>query len=159
MNFVPFSGENFGSITYSNVYGYIPGLMKNHGVRFSFSYQLQDYKGKNYLFSNLANSPRGYDQLYGKQFVSLSADYAFPIYLGDIELSSILYLKRLQVIPFADWAYNQGALEDTHMFSAGSDLMLDFNVLNISLPLSAGVRYARTKEGSNLFQFLFTLPI
>ncbi|MEN6618461.1 MAG: hypothetical protein ABFC28_03035 [Rikenellaceae bacterium] len=159
MNSVPFSEKNFGSLIYSNIYGYVPGFLVNHGLRISLAYQMQNYKGKNYLFSNIASSPRGYEKLYGKKFLSLSMDYAFPVYLGDTELSSFLYFKRLQVIPFVDWAYNQGALKDSHMFSAGSDLLLDFNILNIYLPLSVGLRYARTKEGTNLFQFLFKLPM
>jgi len=159
MNSMPFSEENFGSLIYSNIYAYLPGILANHGLRLSFVHQMQNYRDKNYLFSNLASSPRGYDQLYGKNFVALSADYAFPVYLGDVSISSLIYFKRLKVIPFVDWAYNQGAQEDTHMLSAGTDLLLDFNILNIYLPLSAGVRYARTKEGLNLYQFLFKLPM
>ncbi len=159
MNSVPFSGENFGSLIYSNVYGYLPGILANHGLRLSFAYQTQNFSGKNYLLSNLASSPRGYAQLYGKQFVSLSADYALPVYLGDVEISSLLYLKRLQLIPFVDWAYNRGMTYGTHMFSAGSDILLDFNLFNIYLPLSAGFRYARTKDDTNLLQFLFQLPL
>jgi len=159
INSVPFSEENFGSLIYSNIYGYIPGFMANHGIRLSLTYQMQNSKGKNYLFPNLANSPRGYEQLYGTQFFSLSADYAFPIYLGDVEVTSALYLKRLQVIPFVDWAYNKGTLENKQMLSFGSDVLVDFNFFNISLPLSAGFRYARTLDRTNLFQFLFKLPL
>jgi len=159
MNSVPFSEENFGSLIYSNIYGYLPGLMANHGLRLSLVYQIQNFKGKNYLLSNLATSPRGYEQLYGKQFVSISADYAFPVYLGDVEISSLLYLKRLQVFPFVDWAYNKGMGYGEHMLSAGSDILVDFNILNISLPLSAGLRYARTMDKTNLFQFLLKLPL
>lgn len=159
MNSVPFSEGNFGSLIYSNIYGYVPGFMVNHGIRFSFSYQIQDFRGKNYLFSNLASSPRGYEQLYGKQFASISVDYAFPVYLGDLELSTLLYFKKLQVIPFADWGYNQGALDDKKMFSVGTDILVDFNIFNMPLTLSAGFRYARTMEEKNLFQFLFKLPM
>jgi len=159
MNFVPYSEENFGALVYTNIYGYIPGFIANHGVRLSVSYQRQNYNGKNYLFSNLASSPRGYEQLYGKQFSSFSLDYAFPIYLGDIELSTLLYLKKLQVIPFVDWGYNQGLQEDKNMLSAGGDVLVDFNVFNIPLPLSAGFRYARTMDRKNLFQILFILPM
>jgi hypothetical protein len=63
------------------------------------------------------------------------------------------------VIPFVDWAYNQGAREDKKMLSVGSDVLLDFNFLNIPVPLSVGFRYARTMDNRNLIQFLFKLPI
>jgi len=159
LNKMPFSNENYGSLFYSRIYAYMPGIMRNHGVKLDFAYQYQDYAGKNYLFSNIATSPRGYEQLYGKRFYSFSADYALPIYLGDIELYSLIYFKRLQVIPFVDFAYNMGMRDNKSMLSGGTDLLLDFNVLNISLGLSAGLRYARTAEKKNFFQILFKLPI
>jgi hypothetical protein len=159
LNSVPFAGGNYGSLFYANAYGYIPGIMNNHGIKLSVSYQYQNYFEKNYLLPNVASSPRGYENMYGKNYISFSADYAFPVYLGDLEISTLLYIKRLQVIPFADWAYNQGALSGTKMFSAGLDLLLDFNVLNIPLPLSGGLRYARCADRTNHFQILFSLPL
>lgn len=159
LNSVPFSEENFGSLVYSSIYGYLPGILANHGVKLSFTYQKQYLNGKNYLLNNLATSPRGYEQLYGKRFVSLGADYALPIYLGDTKVTSLLYLKRLQLIPFVDWAFNWGMTVNTSMLSAGADALVDFNILNISLPLSAGVRYARTMEHRNFIQFLFKFPM
>lgn len=159
LNRVPFSNENYGSLFYSRVYAYMPGLLRNHGLKIGFSFQYQDFSGKNYLLSNIADSPRGYDQLYGKRYYSFSIDYALPLFLGDIEIPSLLYLKRLQVIPFADYAYNVGSRENKNMFSVGSDMLLDFNILNISIGLSAGLRFAHTAENNNVFQFLFNIPI
>ncbi|MEA5004912.1 MAG: hypothetical protein VB022_00710 [Rikenellaceae bacterium] len=159
LNEVPFSNENYGSLFYSRLYAYMPGLLRNHGLKLDFAFQYQNYAGKNYLFYNIATSPRGYDQLYGKRFYSVSADYAIPLYLGDIQISTLLYLKRLQIIPFVDYAYNVGLRENKNMFSAGTDLLLDFNALNIPLGLSAGVRYARTAEKKNFFQMLFNIPL
>ncbi|MDD3034583.1 MAG: hypothetical protein PHT25_08290 [Bacteroidales bacterium] len=159
LNEVPFSNENYGYLFYSRIYAYMPGLLRNHGLKLDLAFQYQNYVGKNYLFYNIATSPRGYDQLYGKRFYSVSADYALPLYLGDIQIGTLTYLKRLQVIPFVDYAYNVGLRENKSMFSAGTDLLLDFNALNIPLGLSAGLRYARTAEKKNYFQMLFNIPI
>lgn len=158
-NKVPFSGENYGSLFFARVYGYLPGISGTHGLKLSLSYQHQNFKDKNYLLPNVASSPRGYEKKYGKNYVSFSADYAFPVYLGDVNILSLLYLKRLNVMPFADWAYNQGELSDNRMFSFGTDLLVDFNAIGISIPLSAGLRYIRTDRKENHFQFLFTLPL
>ncbi len=158
-NKVPFSGENYGSLFFARVYGYLPGISSTHGLKLSLSYQHQHFSGKNYLLPNVASSPRGYEKMYGKNYASFSADYAFPVYLGDLNILSLLYLKRLNVTPFADWAYNQGVLSDNRMFSFGTDLLVDFNAIGISIPLSAGVRYIRTDRKENHFQFLFSLPL
>ena len=158
-NKVPFSGENYGSLFFARVYGYLPGISGTHGLKLSLSYQHQNYTGKNYLLPNVASSPRGYEKKYGKNYVSFSADYAFPVYLGDLNILSLLYLKRLNVMPFADWAYNQGERSDSRMFSFGTDLLVDFNAIGISIPLSAGVRYIRTDRKQNHYQFLFTIPL
>ncbi|NTV19444.1 MAG: hypothetical protein HGA83_08450, partial [Bacteroidales bacterium] len=71
----------------------------------------------------------------------------------------LLYLKRVQIIPFFDWAYSHGMDRNRHMISGGSDILVDFNIFNISLPLTAGVRYIRTGENKNFFQFLFQTPL
>jgi hypothetical protein len=40
-----------------------------------------------------------------------------------------------------------------------ADVLIDFNIFNIPLPLTAGVRFIRTGESRNIFQFLFTTPL
>jgi len=158
-NMMPFAGENFGSTLYANGYGYMPGLLKNHGIKVSAAFQKQFYDGKRYLMRNIAPSPRGYSQHFSITYASVFTDYAFPVYLGDLTLSRYLYLKRAQIIPFFDWAYSQGMNDFRHMYSYGSDFLIDFNIFNISLPLTAGVRYIRTGENRDAFQLVFQTPL
>ena len=158
-NIMPFAGENFGSTLYWNAYGYLPGLIKNQGLRLSFAYQKQFYEGKRYLMRNLAASPRGYSAHYSITYTSLFADYAIPVNLGDITVSWLIYLKRARIIPFFDWAYSRGMNDSKHLYSGGADLLFDFNIFNIPLPLTAGVRFIRTGESRNIFQFIFTTPL
>ena len=111
--------------------------------------------------SSLSVLPRGYtgynfDETYG----SVSADYAVPIYLGDVSLGSFMYLKRLQIIPFGDYAVGaaHGSSALSTYYSYGADLKLDFMIFRLNFPLSAGLRYARTgpQSGSqNYFGLLF----
>lgn len=158
-NMMPFAGENFGSTLYANGYGYMPGLLKNHGIKVSAAFQKQFYNGKRYLMRNIAPSPRGYNQHFSITYASVFTDYAFPIYLGDLTLSRLLYLKRAQIIPFFDWAYSHGMNDFRHMYSGGADFLVDFNIFNISLPLTAGIRYIRTGESRNIFQLIFQTPL
>ena len=159
INSMPFSRENFGSTIYLNGYSYLPGFLNNQGLKISATFQRQIYNGKRYLMKNIAPSPRGYDTHYSITYASVFTDYAIPVNLGNLTLSSVLYLKRLQLIPFFDWAFSHGMDRNRHMISGGADLLFDFNALNISVPLSAGVRYIRTAENKNFVQFLFQAPL
>ena len=158
-NMMPFARENFGSTFYFNAYGYFPGIVKNQGLRLSFSHQRQFYDGKKYLMQNLAASPRGYTSHYSINYTSLFTDYAIPIYLGDASISWLLYLKRARIIPFFDWAYSEGMNSSKNLYSFGSEILVDFNIFNFSIPLTAGLRFIHTGESKNIFQFVFTTPL
>ena len=45
----PKGGDNFGSEYSAYVYGYVPGLTFNQGLRLSAAYQRQDVNGKKIL--------------------------------------------------------------------------------------------------------------
>lgn len=110
-----------------------------------------------------ASLPRGYNGYnFADTYVNFTADYAIPIYLGDFRLGPVLYVKRLQLIPFADYAMDFDAgKKNAEYFSYGADAMLDFNILRLSFPISAGVRYARTgpngDSSRNYFGLLFSI--
>ena len=78
----------------------------------------------------------------------------------------MLYLKRLQLIPFCDAACFQSKDKTWNpMLSYGADVLLDFHVVEFGIPLSLGVRYARLGTGfdantnPNTFQFLFNFSL
>ena len=158
----PGSGRYFKDLIYANGYAYLPGFTRQQGLKIGFTAQMQMMQDK-YLTSSIASLPRGYNRYsYADTYINLTADYAIPIYLGDFSLGPILYVKRLQLIPFADYAmeFNQGG-SLTDYFSYGADILLDFNIIRLSFPISAGVRYARTgpNEGwsRNHFELLFNI--
>ena len=74
--------------------------------------------------------------------------------MGDVSLSSILYFKRLQLIPFGDFAMDINPREKKIYYSYGADILVDFNLLRLAFPLSLGMRYARTGFHKNYFGFL-----
>ena len=151
-----FAKENFGSLFYTNGYGYIPGIIENHGIRVDVAYQQQFFEGKRYLFSNYIPTPIGYIDRVSRRSAYLSAEYAMPLYTEDLLLGPILYIKRLQLTPFIQYMYtHNGNNRHENLLSFGSDFVVDFHVIGLSTQLSAGVRSAVTREGKSHFELLF----
>ena len=137
-------GENFGKELMLNFYGYLPGIAATQGLKLSMTLQKQYVGGKNYYLPNMADMPRGYsDDVYSDNWFMASADYAMPVYLGDTRVLGVAYLKRLRVIPFADYA----KADSGRYHSYGTSLILDFSPFSIAVDFSLGVRYSR--NGNN----------
>ncbi|PKP07202.1 MAG: hypothetical protein CVU10_06550 [Bacteroidetes bacterium HGW-Bacteroidetes-5] len=156
---VPFAGENYGSLIYSSIYGYLPGILSNHGVKIAGAFQKQFFEGKNYLMTNAISFPQGYEQRFSRWAASVKIEYALPLLMRDISLSSLLYIKRVQMIPFVNFFRNGGVNQVENLFSYGSDLLLDLNIIGISYPLTAGVRVGFTGEKKYFTEFLFQTPL
>lgn len=156
---VPFAGENYGSLIYSSIYGYLPGFLSNHGVKIAGAFQKQFFEGKNYLMTNAISFPQGYQQRFSRWAASLKIEYALPLLMRDISLTSLLYIKRVQMIPFVNFFRNGGVNSVENLLSYGSDLLLDLNLIGISYPLTAGIRIGVTGEKKYFTEFLFQTPL
>ena len=161
--FAPNGREFFGSTLALYSYMYMPGILKDQGIRLSASYQKQNVKDKLYYSSNQVTMPRGYKELYGTEYYKFTIDYAAPVNLRGINLGFLAYIQRLQFIPFADIAgikSNNGGY--VKLPSAGIDVLMDAIICRIGYPISLGVRYARTNqygEGNHIgFLFNISLP-
>lgn len=151
----------FGHVAQATGYVYFPGITRQQGLRLSFTAQKQFVDGKIYM-SSFTSLPRGYTgYTFDERYGSVSLDYAVPIYLGDVSLGPFIYLKRLQLIPFGDFA--MGSARSTGAWSQyyayGADIKVDFIVLRLNFPLCVGMRYARTGpqagHSQNYFGLLF----
>lgn len=148
-------GENFGSASSLYFYGYVPGFAPAHGIKLSLSMQRQNVDGKNYYTGNMVSMPRGFkEQMYGEKYCMATADYAFPIYMGDILLWKLAYLKRMQLIPYADIAVlskNVGNcdLQHTALYSYGGAVLFDICPFLFGVDISIGVRYSRYGQYAN----------
>ena len=102
--------------------------------------------------NSLIELPRGYNAIDPLQFSSArywkgGVDYAVPVYLGDTSLGGFMYLKRLQVIPFFDYAVSKrydGSRQN--YLSTGSDLLVDCNFFRLKVDGSFGVRLSFSKS-------------
>jgi len=171
----PWCGSTYGDMGYLRGYLYLPGITKSSGLKLGFVWQKQHVDGRQYLLSSIASMPKGYRYaLPTVNYVKGEASYAFPVYLGDIHIGWDigLYLKRLQVIPFYEYAIDIGRSGEKRFFpSVGGDFLIDFKITPIEAEISAGVRYARIGEdvywtsaglkeaARNVVQFLFTISL
>ena len=129
---------------------YLPGIDVTHGVHVTMDWVRQNWKRGSAVFTtnSLIELPRGYTQIDLLQFSNArywkgGVDYAVPIYLGDTSLGGFMYLKRLQVIPFFDFAVSKrydGSRQN--YLSAGTDLQVDCNFFRLKLDGSFGARVA-----------------
>ena len=130
---------------YIYTYGYVPGILPEHGIRITGLVQkkLNDAPFGQAIINFL---PRGLSSNYSLlSWIStrsnavgkVTAEYAVPVYIGDISIGgSFFAIKRLVVAPHFDYSFtNAGGL-----WSAGTELSLDLNsILTLGWPCSFGL--------------------
>ena len=105
--------DRFSPSAYGYLYGYVPGLVAQHGLRLTATAQRQfgpaGITGEN----SLSVRPRGFSVeglgallgRYARQQLRLTADYAIPVFVGDIScFSPLLYIRNFELRPHLDWA-------------------------------------------------------
>lgn len=161
-SFSPGGAENFGSLLAAHSYFYLPGFDAKHGFKLTASYQKQFTSGKYFYLENLVSLPRGYKGSYfGDDYFRVGVDYAVPVNFNGLNLGILGYYKRLQFIPFADYARMTNGSRHTSLTSYGTDFLVDGYIFRIGVPVSVGVRYARTNEkgNENSFGLLFNVSM
>ncbi|NMC40339.1 MAG: hypothetical protein GYA43_04075, partial [Bacteroidales bacterium] len=147
----PWDRDIYGTMSTLRTAIYMPGLLKNHGLRIRYNTEHQNPE-KLALF-NRAEWPRSYSNIISMELNSFSADYVLPLFYPDLNIPSVLYVKRLRGGLFYDYAtgtdniYLQSSgstyVNNTETFrSFGTELLADFFVLRIPFMISGGVEAA-----------------
>ena len=140
-----FMGDNDFAAAGISSYLYTPGFTRGQGLKLSMAtqFRLTD-PASTYYNEHLLPLPRGYRGVAtGYRHISTSADYAIPIWLGDAAIEGLLYLRRLQLIPFADCGMSWEKNGDfAACCSFGSSALLDFSVFRFNVGISAGTRFS-----------------
>lgn len=158
----PLNSENYGSIYAGRLTTYWPGLMQNHSLMLRLGYQYQSIDDKIlYLPKRIMDTPRGYGYIYQtRQHLALKADYAFTLACPDWSLGSVVYLRRVRSNLFYDLTRNQ-AQKGGDWFTqsaAGLDILFDWNVIRMSYPITAGVRFTQPIDyGDFQTELMFSL--
>jgi hypothetical protein len=134
---------------YGYIYGYVPGITREQGLKLSVMHQ-QKLSDKAIFSTPLVNVlPRGlasnadlttYMSIQNPAITRFSADYAIPIYIGDITIGgNLMAIKRLVAYPHFDYTF----IGKRGLWSAGLDLTADLHaIITIEFPCSFGVSFS-----------------
>jgi hypothetical protein len=143
---------------------YIPGLLSNHNLVFTGSFQQRDTLAQ-VVFSNRFGYSRGYDGRYFSRMWRLSANYHFPVWHTDWGFGNIFYLQRIRANAFYDFTkvYSRDKKITANQRTAGGEVFIDTKWWN-QYPLTFGFRISRLLDpdqfdGFKGTVFEFVLPV
>ncbi|MCZ8353536.1 MAG: hypothetical protein O9340_02295 [Cyclobacteriaceae bacterium] len=144
--------------TYLHVY--LPGLFKHHSLNGYVTYQGTNYLRngeRNYIFENRVPVPRGLSIFRAQNFVSMSANYALPVWYPDIALGPLLNIQRFRLNGFVDYAQGNSPLfnASNNYLSLGAEFTFDVNVMRFLPQLDLGFRISKgLTPSTTTFEFL-----
>lgn len=135
---------------------YFPGIFKHHFLYGRVGYQenFQGIERNTYIFRNMIAKPRGHDYPTDEKFISVSANYALPLWYPDIALGPVLNIQRVKANFFYDYGEGTGNIfyykpnsglvysaptGDTYQ-SIGVETTFDFNVMRFLPKFELGFR-------------------
>jgi hypothetical protein len=135
---------------------YFPGIVKHHFLYTRLSYQesFQGIETNTYIFRNRIAKPRGHTYPTDETFVSVSANYALPLWYPDIALGPLLNIQRVKANFFYDYGVGRGnvfyykpnsnrvyaSTTDETYQSVGVETTFDFNVMRFLPKFEVGFR-------------------
>ena len=138
----------FSPMGYTYTYGYVPGFTKTQGFKLTAMWQRKLRNDSPFSQQTVGIVPRGFNSaglgnhlsLHNKNLVKATADYAIPIYIGDITLGgNWLAIKRLVTYPHFDYTF----IGKEGLWSAGLDLTADLHaILTLEWPCSVGATFS-----------------
>ena len=139
----------FSPMGYAYTYGYIPGFTRTQGFKLTAMLQKKLRKDSPFSQQTVSIVPRGLSSnanlgsfltLYNDNLVKVTADYAIPIYIGDVTLGgNWLAIKRLVTYPHFDYTF----VGKEGLWSAGLDLTADLHaIVTLEWPCSVGVTFS-----------------
>ncbi len=143
------SREFISPMGYAYAYGYLPGIMRSHGIRLSVLSQMK--LSDDAIFSQAVVSilPRGLSSnasltnwltMRYPLMTKVAADYAVPVFIGDLSIGGSMFsIKRLVLKPHFDATF----FSSRNLWSAGADLDLDLHsILTLEWPCSVGITFS-----------------
>ncbi|MCR4844045.1 MAG: hypothetical protein K5843_03515 [Bacteroidales bacterium] len=155
VGFRPGLTQYYAPNLYGYAYGYLPGFTRLQGLKWTVIGQrkLGDGCRIGDVYANIL--PRGYEgdvsSLIGQNFDwqwRVTADYAIPIYVGDISIPAVAYIKNFLLTPHADFTGLPGKY---NLWSAGADFSASLARLFV-LPFDASVGVSVSYLGGSLYE-------
>ena len=139
----------FSPMGYVYSYGYVPGIMRTHGLKLTAMWQTKLRDSSPFSQQIVSILPRGLSSnstlgshvsLYNDNLYKITADYAIPIYIGDITVAGHwLAIKRLVAYPHFDYTI----IGKNSLWSAGLNLTADLHaIVTLEWPSSFGLTFS-----------------
>ena len=135
---------------------YFPSPISTHSIRIAMGGRyVVDVNGLR--LNSMLNAPRGYRYINTANLTAtLSLNYSLPLYYPDWDIASLAYIKRLYANLFADMAMDNAG----NYKSLGLELNANLNVLQISTPITVGLRTSYLLNTKTFtFDFLFNINV
>ena len=168
----PLLSDIYTSAVYGYLYGYLPGVRKQQGLRLTGLYQHLFGLDGLYVESYASDIPRGwsgtdlqnYLNLVSSDRLRLTADYSIPLWLGDLSFSRFLwwdisklngavYLTHFSLDPHADLLMFDDVGKTTVAYSAGVTLKLHAASF-LSMPFGGALGFRVGYNGGRAWQRL-----
>jgi len=163
----PFEEEQIGSLSSFRSVLYLPGVLKNQGVKLQFHRQNQNTE--KYLLNNQVTFPRGYNELTAIKLSKYSADYISPLLYPDFRIGPLFYLKRIYASLFGDYCIgndiyeiinNERVVSDKNIHSAGVELHFEYHLFRFLFPFTQGLRVSYVSENQKfVFENIFSINL
>ena len=143
------SHKVFSPMGYVYAYGYVPGIIRTQGLKLSAMWQTKILEKSAFSQPIVDMLPRGLSDnsalgrhlaLYNSNLFKVTADYAIPIFIGDITIGgNVLAIKRLVAYPHFDYTF----IGRSGLWSAGLDLTADLQaIITLEWPCSIGLSFS-----------------
>lgn len=162
----PIGSKNLGKLSGVQAILYVPGAMKNHGIKLYGGIQSRT-NGDHYSFSDIIRFPRGWAKVGTKNLNVLNVEYQLPLLNPDLSIGGLSYVRRINTNLFFDYGrlsqyrYNEGQpiiTSEQSISTWGIELIADLNFLRFYAPIEIGVRSSYLKEIDDYsIEFLFSV--
>lgn len=152
LSYHPWSASHFRPVVFGYAYAYLPGFWRTQGLKLTGLIQRQL---GNAPFGDLSIAvlPRGFNSATNSYLAAyyrtqwrVTADYAIPLYFGDLNLP-FAYIRKFVLTPHADFL----GLGKDNLWSAGADLVADVGQLFfLSADIQLGVSFSWL--GGNIYE-------
>lgn len=142
----PWTLQHFRPVVYGYTYAYLPGIWRTQGLKVTgtLQHQLGDA-----LFGDISVAvlPRGFNSS-ANSYISntyrtqwrVTADYAIPIYVGDLSVPVLGYIRNFLLTPHGDFT---GLGKKDFLWSAGVDLVANMGMIFfLSTDTNLGVSFS-----------------
>ena len=138
----PGMADVFSPSLYGYLYGYLPGFTQVQGLRLTMLSQLLLRGAEMFPEGRVSCAPRGFDSPVSRYMTQISnfqikvgADYAIPVYVGDIDLFGLAYIRNFLLVPHADAAF----FGSNFLCSGGIDITAEMPTILGLLPFDCSI--------------------